>query len=419
VSGDGFNDGYVFRDAAADDFEGVWQLFTGAFNESDDQDVRVMEERTFEPERVRLATFGDEIVGQVATYTRDLTVPGAIVPAAHVTLVAVEPTHRRHGLLRRMMNHQLTTYPEPIAVLWATEGRIYQRFGYGLAAKVLDLGASTNELRLLPGTPGLNHQGGTVRAVSPSEGRKILAEVYEQQRAEQPGRSSRAEKHWDNLLADPESRRRGATKLRIALYEQGGTAEGYALWRAKADWSETGPNGETRLVEIVANTPAAYAALWQFLFSIDLSRRFSAGHLAAEEPILYLVDEPRRLGARLGDGLWVRVLDVPAALVARRYAAPLDVVLEVGDAIIARNAGRWRLRAAADGTAVCEPVADSAPEPADLACDVADLGAAYLGGTSLGQLALTGRVRELTPGALRRAAAAFTWHVAPTATEIF
>ena len=128
-------DPYQLRDAKADDFDGIWRMVSTAFGVEDEDDQRDIERIVFEPERSHVITFGDDFVGHAAAFTRELTVPGATVPAAHVSLVSVEPTHHRRGLLRRLMTHQLETIDEPIAVLWASEGRIYQRFGYGMATK--------------------------------------------------------------------------------------------------------------------------------------------------------------------------------------------------------------------------------------------------------------------------------------------
>ena len=175
--------------------------------------------------------------------------------------------------------------------------------------------------------------------------------------------------------------------------EQG--VDGYALWRAQARWGDTGPNGEVRVLEVVTTTPEAYASLWRFLLTVDLTRTVSAWCCAVDEPIQFMVNEPRRLKAGLADGLWLRVMDVPEALAARRYAAHVDVVIEVTDDLIPVNAGRWRLVGGPDG-ARCESTVD---EP-DLACDVRALGAAYLGGTPLDALATAGLVREHRPGAL-------------------
>lgn len=407
-------DRYQLRDATADDFDGICRTLYTAFGANVHNDEKEVERLTFEPERNHVVTHEAEIVATAGAYTRDLTVPGAMVPAAHVAFVAVQPTHRRHGLLSRLMDHQLHTVSEPIAVLWATEGRIYQRFGYGLAARSASMEINTREVTLLPSAPPAV---GGLRATIPAEARKEMQQVYERSRALQPGRSSRGERWWDVILADPESRRRDATTMRVALFSDADGASGYALWRAKSGWNASrAPSGQTKLIELVAVTPAAYAALWRFLLSIDLARTVTAPLIGAEEPIWYLVNEPRQLNARLADGLWLRVVDLPAALEARRYAASLDVVFEVTDALLPANAGRWRLQVSADGSARCSPAAGPA---ADLECDIADLGAAYLGGTPLAHLAFAGRVRQARTGALAEAAAAFSWHVTPTATEIF
>jgi predicted acetyltransferase len=147
---------------------------------------------------------------------------------------------------------------------------------------------------------------------------------------------------------------------------------------------------------------------------MDLTRSVGYWHGALDEPLQYLVNEPRRLGARVGDALWVRLTDVPAALSARRYSAGTDVVIEVTDAVLPDNAGRWRLSASPAG-ATCEHTTDRA----DLSCDVSALSAVYLGDTGFAALAAGGRVREHTPGAVASASAAFGWPTAPSAIEIF
>jgi predicted acetyltransferase len=405
-------DPYQLRDAKADDFDGIWRMLSTAFGVEGEDDQRDIERTVFEPERSHVITFGDEIAGHAAAFTRELTVPGATVPAAHVSLVSVEPTHHRRGLLRRLMTHQLETIDEPIAVLWASEGRIYQRFGYGMATKSAGLTVSVRDVSLRAPRSAV----GTVRAVLPAVARSLFPDVYERKRVDQPGLSSRDGRWWDAILADPDSRRNGFTAKRFTVFDTGDGIEGYAIWRAKSGWNDAGPDGETKVLELIATTPDAYAELWRFVLGIDLARTLTTGPVAVDEPLLHLVDEPRQLRATVADGLWVRVTDVPAALAARRYAAPVDVVLEVGDALLPRNAGRWRLRVAEDGSAACTP---SPADEVDLALDVADLGALYLGGTPLGALAAAGRVTELRAGALRAAGAAFSWHVPPTAIEIF
>jgi predicted acetyltransferase len=404
---------YLLRGATAGDFDALWTMNYDAYGEDGDEERRELGRAIFEPERSHLAVLGDEIAGHVSAFTRELSVPGGAIPAAHVSFVVVGPTHHRRGLLRRMITQQFDRIPESIAVLWASEGRIYQRFGYGMATRSAALRVNVSQTSLrVPPAPGV----GTVRAVVPAVFRRQIQAVYERKRAVQPGYSSRSEALWNGVLANPEGGRDGYTAKHFVVFDAGDSIDGYLIWRTKGGWDESGgPALQTKIYELVATTPEAYAALWQFALTIDLSRTLHAHAVGAEEPIMYLVHEPRLLGATVGDGLWIRVLDLPIALAARRYAAPLDVVLEVRDAMRPANAGRWRLRVADDGSATCAATAD---EP-DLACDIADLGAVYLGGTRLGQLAQAGRVRELRPDALRRADAAFSWTVAPTAIEVF
>jgi predicted acetyltransferase len=406
-------DSYLLRDAKPDDFDALATMIDDAYGEEYDAARRELERATYEPERSHLAVLGDEMAGHVSAFTRELSVPGGAVPAAHVSLVAVAPTHRRHGLLRRMITQQFTRIGEPIAVLWASEGRIYQRFGYGMATRSASLTVSTREtsLRVPPSAAA-----GTVRAVDQETFRSQIKPVYERKRALQPGLSSRSDAVWDTRLATFKAQQDGFSAKRFVVFDAGGSIDGYAIWRMKGGWTDAGgPAGQTKVSELVAVTPEAYVGLWHFLLGMDLSRTVVLDPAGAEEPILYLLDEPRLTRPIISDGLWIRVIDLPAALAARRYSAPLDVVIDVGDAMLPANAGRWRLRVTADGAATCSATTDRA----DLACDVADLGAAYLGGTRLGQLGQAGRVRELRPDALRRTDAAFSWSVAPTAIEVF
>jgi predicted acetyltransferase len=297
---------------------------------------------------------------------------------------------------------------ESVAVLWASEGRIYQRFGYGLAVRRLELRVETNEIALTAPAAG------RLRAAAPAEVRDELVKVYDRASATRTGWSERADRHWDHLLFDPESSRHGATALRAVLHEGDEGIEGYALWRVRADWDGAGPKGEVRVREVVTTTPDAYASLWRFLLTMDLTRTANVWCCAVDEPVQFMVNEPRRLKASLADALWLRVVSVPAALAARRYPTAVDLVLEVADDLIPANAGRWRLIGGPDG-ARCESTVDGA----DLACDVRALGAAYLGGTPLTALATAGLVREHRPGALAEATTALGWHRPPSVLELF
>jgi predicted acetyltransferase len=406
------NDDLILRTSTDEDFPAVMDLLSHAFGfDSRDEEVE-LEKLVFEPERNHVVADGDEIVGNAGAFSRRLTVPGGTVDAAHVTMVSVAPTYRRQGLLRRLMSGQLADVHrrgEPVAVLWASEGTIYPRFGYGLAAPRLSLEIDSSQVRLTapPGT-------GRLRQARPEAVREEIVALFDRVAATRPGWSHRPGRWWDHRLADVKDLRDGHTARRALLHQGPSGVDGYALWRVKGEWGPAGPNSRVVVNEIVAETPGAYAALWRFLTTVDLTRSVTYPFASLDEPLPHLVNEPNRLGASFRDGLWLRLVDVPAALSARRYVAPVDVVIEVEDAVLAHNTGRWRLVGAAE-KANCVPTGD----PADLVVDVAALGAAYLGGPTLSTLAAAGRVREATPGALAAASTAFGWYRRPASIEVF
>jgi predicted acetyltransferase len=405
----------VLRPGTAGDWDAVADLMGYVFHENYTAELRASEGSVQEFDRSIVAEDGKLIAGHTTAFSREVTVPGGIVPAAHVTGVGVLPTHRRRGLLTRMMARQLGDVAaagrEPIATLYASETKIYPRFGYGMAAPVLHTDAMTREI-VPPALP--EGYEGRLRLVKPSEAITELAAMYERVRPLRVGWSSRDERWWAHLLEDLESERHGATELHGVVHDTPTGPSGYALWRVKDGWEPHGPNGTTSVTEVVTDDLDAYRALWRFLLTIDLTRKARLSFLAPDEPLLHLVDEPRRLGTRLADGLWVRLVDLPAALSARRYVCPIDLVFEVTDRMLPGNEGRWRLTAGPDA-AVCTRTED----PADLSCSVLELGVAYLGGVSLAALAAAGRVRESTPGAINAASTAFGWHRLPNPIEAF
>jgi predicted acetyltransferase len=374
---------------------------------------------TLEPERLIAAFDGDVPVGTAGAYTFRMTVPGdAEVAAAGVTLVGVEPGHRRRGVLRALMRHQLDDVRErgePVAILWASEAAIYQRFGYGLGT--LSGSFEIDRGRTWWLRPA--EADGRMRLVSVDEALATIPPVYERMRAVTPGALTRTADWWRwGPLHDADYMRRGSGPKFRYLYEVGGGAEGYAIYRPKGDWDDRGPKGQLQVVEVVALTPRALRGVWGFLFGVDLMRTVSAERQPVPHPLQLALADPRALGLVAGDGIWVRLVDLPAALAARRYGAPGELVLEVADAFCPWNAGRWRLAAAgAPGCAVA--TVERADAPADLAVDVADLGAAYLGAFRLSELARAGRVEELVAGALRRADALLASDRAPWCVTMF
>ncbi|AZM62304.1 MULTISPECIES: GNAT family N-acetyltransferase [unclassified Streptomyces] len=354
-------------------------------------------------DRFLAAWDGGACVGSAGAFSFRLTVPGgASVPAAGVTMVSVAATHRRRGLLTSMMRRQLDdvrSWGEPLAVLTASEPGIYGRFGYGAATFQTDARIDTRRA-------GLSVPAGTddvrLRYAEPAEVLDACEAVYARLVPGRPGMTARRP-GWERLgLLDPESRRDGGSPLQCVVAERDGGTVGYARFHVVPSWGPAGPDGEVRLSELAALDPAADAALWRFLFDIDLTSTLVARGRPVDDSWQYLVSDIRRCRPTLRDALYVRLVDVGAALRARTYQAPVDVVLEVADSFCPWNEGRWRLTGDTKG-ASCERTEDAA----DLAVSVRELGAAYLGGVSLTALAGAGRVRELRSGALAEASLAF------------
>ncbi|WP_328948552.1 GNAT family N-acetyltransferase [Streptomyces sp. NBC_00184] len=353
---------------------------------------------------------GDDVVATTGAFTFRLAVPGgALVPAAGVTMVSVASTHRRRGLLTSMMRRQLDdvrALGEPIAVLTASEPEIYGRFGYGAATRQMSLAIDTDRVRLsVPeGTDEVR-----LRYARKDEAVDACESVYARLVPGRPGTPAHGPGWERKSLIDPESSRAGGSALQCLLAERDGELVGYTNYHIKPDWDDAGPKGRIVVSDLAALDPAAYAALWRFLFAIDLTSTIEARNRPTDDAVLHLVSDVRRCDIRQRDSLHLRLVDVGAALEARTYRGPLDVVFEVEDAFCPWNAGRWRLTADAKGGASCKRTEDAA----DLALSVRELGTAYLGGESLGSLALAGRVRELRAGAVAEASSAFVSDVAP------
>lgn len=336
---------------------------------------------------------------------------GGRVPAAGLTWVGVHPGHRRRGLGRAMLHAHLRRSRERgeiVSVLDAAESGIYGRYGYGIAthrvSATLGRGAG---LREVPGSEDLVVELDTV---DPERHSADVERVHGQVR--RPGWITRDTPALRAAhLVDWPSARRGAERKRIAVVrDAAGDPRGYAVFRRKEDWGDEGlPAGTVNVHDALALDPAAARALWGTLLDLDLMGRVKLHNLAPDDALLGLLTELRGISRRTHDDVWVRILDLPEALRARAYACAVDVVLDVSDPLVPDNAGRWHVRGGPDGVEVTRTA-----EPAHLAVEIADLGAAYLGGTSLAALAAAGRVTELVPGALLPAATAFSWPVAPS-----
>jgi predicted acetyltransferase len=365
-------------------------------------------------DRTLVASEGDVAVGSGANLTFELTVPGGTLPAAGVTLIGVLPSHRRRGILRRMMealHDDAHRRGEPLAVLWASEGNIYHRFGYGLATRGLWLNAQRDR------TIYVNDPGpvGRTRLLSPEEAPKLLAPLYDRVRKSTPGMYARTEGWWRHHTLYEVAKEADGDKgpPQCALLEIDGRAEGYALYHLKPDWNGH-PSGVLNVHEAIATGPVGTREIWRFLFGVDLVETVRAWWLPPDHPLPLQVAEPRRLGPRVVDALWLRILDLHKALEARTYAAADVVTLEVTDADCPENEGTWTL----DTTGENVEIRRAADFP-DLRCDVRDLGAAYLGGTSFAELLGAARVEEVTDRATARLDAMFRTERAPWSPEVF
>jgi predicted acetyltransferase len=177
------------------------------------------------------------------------------------------------------------------------------------------------------------------------------------------------------------------------LAEDDSGPRGYAVFTSTERWHEDAglPQGVLEVSEAIAADPAATAALWDNLLSRDLVSEFRARMRPVDDPLLYLLADPRRVRSLVSDGLWVRLVDVGSALALRHYACPVDVVIEVADELSPQNAGRWRLAAESGGApAGCRATCERTTAPADVVLPVWAVGAAYLGGTRLSAMAKAG-----------------------------
>ncbi|HST82129.1 MAG TPA: GNAT family N-acetyltransferase [Kineosporiaceae bacterium] len=408
-----------------DDAEAILELDRWAFASPDvaDSDSDAPTIACFEWDRTRGAYLPDidgvaQLAGINSVYSVDLPVPGSSVACGALTWVGVHPVYRRRGVLTAMMADHLRAVHErgePVSALHAAEATIYGRFGYGAASQSLysDLPRGS-KLRPVPGADEVRIRLETVEVDRHAD---VVGDCYEAARAGRPGmvsRNSTAQRR--RFVFDPPRRREGAESMRIFVAEADdeGPARGYALFRRTDAWVDNRPTGVVKIREFVARDPAAARALWGRLLDLDLSIKVQLDYRPTDDPLFQFLLDRRAGQISATDNLWVRLVDLPAALAARRYSTQLDVVLEVRDELCPWNAGRWRLIAGPDH-AQCTPSTD----PAAFALDIRDLGAAYLGSVSLTGLADAGLITVTDATGFDSAARAFSWPVAAFCGWVF
>ena len=356
---------------------------------------------------------GDSVVGTLRSFASPLTVPGPHeVPCAALTNVTVAPTHRRRGLLTRMITADLRASAargEPVGILIASEYPIYGQFGYGPAVDGATYTLDAVNARFL--RPGV----GRVELVDPATLRHHAPPVYERVRAAQPGAIGRNDRWWDRALGRVEVPGATPWKGYQAVYHSpDGAIDGYVRYTAENKWDHMRPRGTLTVTELVAATPDAYHRLWRYCCEVDLVTSVTAGDRPVDEPLAWLLADARSLrqNGRF-DFVWVRVLDVAAALSARRYPVEGRLVIEVTDPLGIAS-GRFVLEGGPAG-ATCAATDVSA----ELTFPVDALGSVYLGGASVLALAGAGRVDEHRSGAARRADTLFRSPVAPWCSTWF
>lgn len=357
-------------------------------------------------ERVLVARDRGRIVGQAASHALRMSVPGgALRTVAGVAWVAVLPTHRRRGILRALMRPLLEGMRErgeAVAALWASEPAIYGRFGFGLASRELCLRLPRGAA--LAHAPGRAHE---LRLATPADCLDLTEAIHAARVPERPGMIARERAWGGRPLDDPPEALEGHGPLRAVIAERDGRARGFARYAVRPAPTD-GAGATVRVEALHACDPSAHADLWRYLLDLDLTDVVVAPGRPVDDPLLEMLADPRGARPAVADALYVRLVDAAAALAGRRYALPVDVVIDLRDEACPWNTGRLRLSGDATG-AVCAPTR----APADIGLSAVELGAAHLGGTSLRALAGAGRVEELRPGAVAAASLAFAHDPAP------
>ena len=377
------------RVATDEDFAAMLRFDGLAFGDVWSDDLHDVVRSTLDLERFRIAWDGDAMVGVAGSYGQEVTVPGgAQVRAGVVTWVAVAPTHRRQGVLTRMMaelHGDIDAREEPISMLTASEGGIYERFGYGIASylRVVEIDRRRTQVR-----PELRPAPGSVGLTTLDD--PALPRIHERYRRARVGEIDRTPARGALVKAHE------GAGVSVALH-----TDGFAAWKVRSNWNAGHPAHELTVIDFVAITPEAHAALWHTVLSVDLVGPVTSFRaVALDDALPYIVDDPRAVRTtNVNDMLWLHIRDVGAALRARTYGTDDQMVIEVE---LDDRTDRWRIVGGPDGAEVAK--VRSRPH---LRMDRAALGAIYLGGVRPSTLARAGRLSADGPAMLRRADAFF------------
>ncbi|GMR03040.1 MAG: GNAT family N-acetyltransferase [Acidimicrobiia bacterium] len=381
---------FTIRPVTAEEYPAFVTAFMEGFSDDVPSDTFAETFRnTLPPERTLAAFEGEDIVGTLGGYDLELTVPGGTVPMEGTTVVTVFPTHRRMGLLRAMMSDHLDNAIAngyPIAGLWASESDIYGRFGYGVATYAYS-GTMDGSRVVLRDEISVER----VLRIRGEHAIDILPAVFDRVRVGTPGMFARDATWWIyDILRDEDWMKRGRTSKRYVVHDGPDGPDGYAIYRQKSGESDDGhADGTVRVMEVIAGTPVARASLWSFLTQVDGCPNVRVWNMAIDDPLSMMVVEPRRMRMTgTFDALWVRILNVPAALESRTYELDGSVIFAVVDPFRVDTEGTYRLTVDG-GSGTCESV-DGVP---DVELDIDVLGALYLGAGRAHGYAAANRIR--------------------------
>lgn len=389
------------RIATEEDFESIFAFDGQIFGESFTDEERTAVRPTLELDRFHLAFDGDKLIAMSGLYSLELTVPGgAIVPAGGVSWVAVAPTHRRQGVLTRLMgelHEDIDAHDEPLAILTASEGGIYDRFGYGVATQLRITEVDRRRTSVQP-----EHQPAPGDVMMTTYGDPRLLEIFDRFRRSRSGEIARHPERYALVLVSD------GPGISVAIH-----ADGYAAWKITPKWHDGHPAHEMSLLDMIAITPEAHAALWHTVLSVDLVGPITSRvAMALDDTLPYLVTDPRAVRTtNLNDNLWVHIRDVKRALEARTYGSSDEFVIDVD---LGDRSERRRLIGtpdSADSTASHDRI--------DLEMDRASLGAIYLGGVRPSVLVRAGRIRAANADVVRRADTFFSADRLPHCTTGF
>lgn len=395
--------GLELRTISEDEFAPYCEAVSRQFGEDLPEGAVALWRAHSDLERSFAAFDRGEIVATVQTTDADMLLPGGTAArCAAVTAVGVRTTHRRRGLMTALLARAVEdarARGEPLSALYASEHPIYGRYGYGPAVPALRWAVPRAHAALDPPVASFER----VEMLAPSAAAAALRDVEVAAQRWRPGGLLRSEDEWRAILdTDPSEWRDGYTRRYIAV----APGEAAAVYRLKDDGDAAG--GLLRVELLVGADPEAEARMFAFVSSVDLVRELALGLRPPDDPLLARLAHPDRAKVRAQTSMYVRLLDLPACIAARGYDADGELVVEVSDAFLPDNAGRWMLTV--DGGTGHLTNTDA---PADLTCDVRDLGAVYLGGVRASTLARAGRLREATPGAAQRLDRAFATEAAP------